>query len=197
MAGEERATPRWLDLIWLLFLLSLALLPPSHEAHKQIILLLIGIFQFLEGQFVRAVPKGGEVLSVIIKLVLATVLMIHTSDVGINSSYYSIYYLPVTTAAMYFGPLWTFLWTAISSAAYCSYLIPALKQFDLTPQGRGALMLHIVFFFLVAMIVNRLFREYRAQTHRYQLLAENLSETNRILKKTQDEEIGRASCRER
>src|SRR5437588_8217365 len=187
MTGEERATPRWLDLLWLLFLGSLAVLPPVREFHKQVLLVLIGLFQFLEPRFLQAVPNGGEVLSVIIKLVLATVLMIHTSDVGINSSYYPIYYLPVTTAAMYFGPLGTLLWTAISSAAYCSYLIPALQQFDLTPQGRGELMLHIVFFFLVAMIVNRFVMEYRAQTHRYQLLAENLSETNRILKKTQDE----------
>src|SRR5437588_7965553 len=187
MTGEERATPRWLDLLWLLFLGSLAVLPPVREFHKQVLLVLIGLFQFLEPRFLQAVPNGGEVLSVIIKLVLATVLMIHTSDVGINSSYYPIYYLPVTTAAMYFGPLGTLLWTAISSAAYCSYLIPALQQFDLTPQGRGELMLHIVFFFLVAMIVNRFVMEYRAQSQRYQVLAENLSETNRVLKKTQDE----------
>src|SRR5947209_7534863 len=187
MTGEERATPRWLDLIWLLFLGSLALLPPVREFHKQIILLFIGVFQFLEGPFIRRVPREGPVLSVVIKVVLATILMIHTSDIGINSSYYPIYYLPVTTAAMYFGPLGTLIWTAISSAAYCSYLIPALKQFDLTPEGRGELLLHIVFFFLVAMIVNRFVMEYRAQSQRYQLLAENLSETNRVLKKTQDE----------
>ena len=187
MTGEERATPRWLDLLWLLFLGSLALLPPVREFHKQILLVFIGLFQFLEPRFLQAIPRGGEALSVIIKLVLATVLMIHTSDVGINSSYYPIYYLPVTTAAMYFGPVGTLLWTAVASAAYCSYLIPALQQFDLTPEGRGELILHIVFFFLVAMIVNRFVMEYRAQTNRYQLLAENLSETNRILKKAQDE----------
>src|SRR5947209_7027783 len=107
MAGEVRATPRWLDLIWLLFLASLALLPPVREFHKQIILLFIGAFQFLEAPFVFRVPRAGPVLSVVIKLVLATILMIHTSDIGINSSYYPIYYLPVTTAAMYFGPLGT------------------------------------------------------------------------------------------
>lgn len=187
MTGEERATPRWLDLIWLLFLGSLALLPPVREVHKQIILLFIGAFQFLESPFIRRVPREGPLLSVVIKIVLATILMIHTSDVGINSSYYPIYYLPVTTAAMYFGPIGTLIWTALSSAAYCSYLIPALKQFELTPEGRGELMLHIVFFFLVAMIVNRFVMEYRGQSQRYQLLAENLSETNRVLKKTQDE----------
>ena len=60
MVDEERGNPRWLDLLWLLFLGVLALLPPVREWHKQIILLLIGAFQLLESRFVRNIPKGGE-----------------------------------------------------------------------------------------------------------------------------------------
>src|SRR5438105_5012267 len=130
MTEEERSTPRWLDFLWLLFLGGLALLPPVREAHKQIILLLIGVFQLLETKFIAEVGRGGRVYSVVLKTVLATVLMIHTSDVGINSSYYPIYYLPVMTAAMYFGPVPTLFWTLMASAAYCSYLIPAVRKFD-------------------------------------------------------------------
>ena len=44
----ERATPRWLDVLWLIFLGGLALVPPVAELHKQLILLIIGIFQLLE-----------------------------------------------------------------------------------------------------------------------------------------------------
>ena len=99
MPGEERATPRWLlDLLWLLFLLALALLPPVRELHKRVILLLIGAFQLLETLFVSVAPKGGRHAAVIIKIVLATVLINHTGDLGINSSYYPIYYLPIMTA---------------------------------------------------------------------------------------------------
>src|SRR5438045_4766938 len=146
MTGEERATPRWLDLLWLLFLGSLALLPPVREFHKQIILVLIGVFQFLEPRFLQAIPRGGEALSVIIKLVLATVLMIHTSDVGINSSYYPIYYLPVTTAAMYFGPVGTLLRTMLASAAYCSHLLPPLHPSALTPHPPRPFTSHLASF---------------------------------------------------
>src|ERR1700760_3586465 len=79
MAGDGRATPRWLDILWLLFLGALALLPPVRELHKQVILAFIGAFQLLESRFIGVVPKHGEALSVVIKLALATVLMIHTT----------------------------------------------------------------------------------------------------------------------
>ncbi len=188
MAGNGRATPRWLDVLWLLFLGALALLPPVRELHKQVILVFIGAFQLLESRFINVIPKNGEAFSVVIKLALATVLMIHTTpDVGINSSYYPIYYLPVMTAAMYFGPVGTLLWTLVATATYGSYLVPALKEFRLTDEGLGQLALRMVFFFLVGMIVNRFVMEYRAETHRYQRVAETLSEANRNLKKAQDE----------
>lgn len=188
MAGDGRATPRWLDILWLLFLGALALLPPVRELHKQVILAFIGAFQLLESRFIVVVPKHGEALSVVIKLALATVLMIHTTpDVGINSSYYPIFYLPVMTAAMYFGPVGTLLWTLVTAATYGSYLVPALQEFQLTSEGLGQLALRMVFFFLVGMIVNRFVMEYRAETHRYQEVAETLSEANLNLKKAQDE----------
>ncbi|HEV3036534.1 MAG TPA: ATP-binding protein [Candidatus Angelobacter sp.] len=187
MGNEERANPWWLDLLWLLFLLSLVLMPPVREWHKLIIIFLIGIFQLLEGRFVRAIPRYGETLAVAIKLALAAILIMHTSDVPIRSSYYPIYYLPIVTAAMYFGPLGTLLWTFLTSAVFCSYLYPALKQYSLTREGIAELSLRIVFFFLVGMIVNRFVMESRLQTLRYRISAENLGEANRSLKKAQDE----------
>jgi hypothetical protein len=50
--ADERSTARWLDLLWLLFLAGLAILPPINEPHKQIILLLLGVFQLLERAFI-------------------------------------------------------------------------------------------------------------------------------------------------
>lgn len=46
--------------------------------------------------------RRGRAYSVMIKIGLASLLLAHTG--GINSSYYLIYYLPVVTAAMFFGP---------------------------------------------------------------------------------------------
>src|ERR1041385_7565395 len=184
----ERATPRWLDLLWLIFLGGLALLPPVEEAHKQIILLIIGIFQLLENSFVRVAGKPGPALAVMIKITLATVLINHTGDpAAINSDYYPIYYLPVMTAAMYFGPLGTLLWTAGASAAYTSYLFQAQQNFTITADSISQLAMRVLFFFFVAMTVNRFVMQYRAQVRQYQKLSETLSEANRSLKLAQEE----------
>ncbi|HEY6971255.1 MAG TPA: ATP-binding protein [Candidatus Angelobacter sp.] len=197
MAGEERPTQRWLlDVFFLLFLLALALSDPIKEIHKQIILLLIGIFQLLEARLIAAAPRRGPAYAVLIKIGLATLLLIHTIppdaavEVSINSSYYPIYYLPVMTAAMYFGPWTTLLWTLLTSAAYLSFLTPVLLQLrlhliELAPGWQAEMALRVVFFFLIAMIVNRFVMEYKAQTHRYQEIAAHLTMANENLRKAQ------------
>jgi nitrogen-specific signal transduction histidine kinase len=176
----------WLT-IWLLFLAGLALLPPQFEWHKQLILLAIGLVQLLETRLIAYIPRRGVFYVVLLKILLATALIDHTGEIGINSSYYPIYYLPVVTAALYCGPLVTLLWTVFASAAYCSYLYPALQEYDLTPQAYAYLALRIMFFFLAAMVVNRFSRQSQHQTQLYRELAERLAETNRRLEKAQDE----------
>ncbi len=95
----------WTDLVWLVFLGGLALLPPIDEIHKQLIILAIVVFQLFEGWLISRLPERGPAYSVIIKILLATLLLDHTGEVGINSSYYPIFFLPVVSAATYFGPL--------------------------------------------------------------------------------------------
>ncbi|MGA7079448.1 MAG: hypothetical protein WBY61_12100, partial [Terriglobales bacterium] len=92
----------WLT-IWLIFLLGLAVLPPQFEWHKQLILLAIGIVQLLETRLIARFPKRGVFYVITLKIVLATLLLDHTEEIGINSAYYPIYYLPVVTAALYCG----------------------------------------------------------------------------------------------
>ena len=126
-----------MDLLWLVFLLGLAVLPPVREIHKQLALLAIGIVQLAEGRIIATWPRSGRSAVVLVKIVLATLLINHTGELGINSSYYPIYYVPIVTAAIQFGPWGTLLWTSLASAAYCSYLYPALQEYTLTPDGRG------------------------------------------------------------
>ncbi|MGH9775259.1 MAG: two-component system sensor histidine kinase NtrB [Candidatus Acidiferrales bacterium] len=177
----------WMDVLWLLFLVGLAILPPINEIHKQMVLLAFGVVQLLEGRLLKLLPRRGPVYAVLLKLSLATLLIDHTEALGINSSYYPIFYLPVVTAALYFGAWGTLLWTLLAGAAYCSYLYPALQEYSLTAGGAAELALRILFFFLAAMVVNRFALENRRQTIRYRTLAEQLSETNRRLEIAQDE----------
>lgn len=186
----ENAEPKvgWLDALWLVFLAGLAVLPPISEIHKQLTLVGLGIFQLLENRLVARIPKRGRAYSVLIKIGLSTLLLGHTGELSINSIYYPIYYIPVVTAAIYFGPLGTFFWTAIASLAYCSYLIPAeLAGYELTYAGETTLVIRILFFFLAAMLVNRFVSENRRQVRRYQALSEDLAESNRRLRQAQDD----------
>jgi len=186
--AEKRATPLWVDLLWLIFLGGLAVLPPVAELHKQAILIAIGVFQLLEDRVLQlAGETRGRVVVVLAKLVLATLLINHTRDLAISSSYWPIFLLPIMTAAMHFGLLGTLLWTTAASAAYTSFLIPALEQFSLTWQGAGELMIRILFFFLVGMTVNRFVIEYRIQVRRYQLLSQTLAEANSSLQRAQED----------
>jgi signal transduction histidine kinase len=182
---DEKFT--WMDVLWLVFLAALAVLPPVQEIHKQIILVCIGALQLTEGQLIAKFPSRGRAYTVALKILLATLLIDHTGDVGINSSYYPIYYLPVITAAVYYGPWGTLFWTAMASAAYCSYLYPALQSYALEPSGETELIIRNLFFFLAAIIVNRFVIEARRQTARYRIVAEELEGTNRRLEKVQAE----------
>jgi nitrogen-specific signal transduction histidine kinase len=187
MNESKRLPINWMDVLWLIFLAGLAVLPPVFEIHKQLVLLAFGIVQLSEGWLLTKAPRRGAAYVVLLKIALATLLLDHTGEVGINSSYWPIYFLPAVTAAEYFRPLATLLWTAFASAAYCSYLYPALQEYEITREGYGILAIRILFFFLAAMVVNRFTVENRRQTKLYQELAERLTETNRKLEQAQEE----------
>ena len=124
---------------------------------------------------------------VLLKIVLATLLIDHTGEVGINSSYYPIFYLPVVTAAEYFGPLGTLLWTALASAAYCSYLYPALQEYEITAESYGLTGDPHSFLFSGGDGGEPLRGGKSPADLRYQELAGDLAETNRRLEQAQAE----------
>jgi nitrogen-specific signal transduction histidine kinase len=187
MTEAKRPTTNWMDLLWLVLLAGLALLPPVEEYHKQLILLAFGVLQLSEGWLIARVPKRGPAYLVVLKIALATALVDHTGELAINSYYYPIYYLPVVTAAEFFGPWATLLWTSLASAAYCSYLYQATQEFEITAENYELLAIRILFFFLASMLVNRFVIQNRRTTQRYQELAETLAETNRRLEQAQAE----------
>lgn len=185
MPEVERPKPGWMDFVWLVFLAGLALQDPWFEIHKEFTLLAIGVFQIFEYRFLAVAGPRGRHYSVLLKIALASFLLQHTG--GINSSYYLIYFLPVVTAAMFFGPWATLGWTALTSAAYCYFLIPALRVYVLDAEGATELAIRNMFFFLAAIAVNRFVMENRRQARQYRELAEQLAATNRQLAAAQEE----------
>ena len=189
MTKGRRSNITWMDVLWLLFLAALALLPPQREWHKQAILVTFGVEQLCEGWIVARMPRRGAAYVVLIKIGLATLLIDHTEEISINSSYWPIYFLPVMTAAEFFSAWATLLWTALASVAYCSYLYldPEIRELEIPSESYGLLAIRVLFFFLAAMLVNRFVIEIRRQTQRYQETAETLAETNRRLEQAQAE----------
>ena len=187
MSETKRPKINWMDLLLLGFLAGLALVPPVKEPHKQAILLAFGILQLCEGWLIARVPRRGATYLVLMKIALATLLIDHTGEVSINSSYWPIFFLPAVTAAEYFGPWATLVWTTVTAGAYCSYLYPATQEFEIGVEGYSQLAIRILFIFLPALVVNRFVVEIRQQTKRYQELAETLAETNLRLEQAQAE----------
>jgi two-component system sensor histidine kinase HydH len=187
MLDRERSAISWIDFLWLAFLGGLALLPPLSEIHKQLIILAIVVFQFFEGRLISRLPKRGPAYSVAIKILLATLLLDHTGEMGINSNYYPIYFLPVVSAAVYFGPVATLAWTAAASLAYLSLLIPALQEYDLDPAGASILTIRVLFFFIAGILVNRFVMENRRQVERLEILSGQLEQTNQQLRRAEAE----------
>src|SRR5437879_8538779 len=150
MSEAKRPTFNWMDLLWLLFLAGLALLPPVKEYHEQFILLAFGVVQLREGWLVDRLQVRGAAYVVLIKIALATLLVNHTGEISINSSYWPIYFLPAVTAAEYFSPWATLFWTTLASAAYCSYLYldPEVQELEIPGESYGLLAIRILFFFL-------------------------------------------------
>ena len=178
MAERKHLKTGWMDLVWLLFLLGLAVLPPIDEPHKQFTLLAIAVLQLFEGKLAERFPGRGWGYVVLLKILLATLLIDHTGGLSINSNYYPIYYLPVFTAALHFEAGGTLIWTAIASAAYSSYLYPALQEYELTQESIAELAQRILFFFLAAVVINQFATKSRKQTA-------DLAESNRQLEKAQ------------
>src|SRR5882762_6302799 len=187
MLDRERSAISWIDFLWLVFLGGLALLPPRSEIHKQLIILAIVVFQLFEGWLISRLPKRGPAYSVLIKILLATLLLDHTGDLGINSNYYPIFFLPVISAAIYFGPVATLAWTTVASLAYLSLLIEALQEGDLDPAGASILTIRVVFFFIAAILVNRFVMENRRQVERLETLSKQLEQTNQELRRAEAE----------
>jgi len=187
MLDRERSAISWIDFLWLVFLGGLALLPPLSEIHKQLIILAIVVVQLFEGWLINRQPTRGPAYVVAIKILLATLLLDHTGDMGINSNYYPIFFLPVVSAAVYFGPIGTLAWTTVASLAYLSLLIEALQEYQLDPAGISILTIRVLFFFIAAILVNRFVMENRRQVERLETLSKKLEETNRELRRAEAE----------
>ncbi len=173
---------RGIDIVWLFFLVALAALAmtkPEHSWFEWLALLALGAVQIAEGYLGVSSDPHKAALAIGIKLGLCCLLVWLTG--GIESSYYLIFLLPIVSGASLFGLRGALLTTVVSSGLYVAFLLLVDFQTSyLPPEGLLELTQRVVFFFLSAVLVNRLATENRLKTDR-------LAETNRELSEAQAE----------
>jgi signal transduction histidine kinase len=159
----SRLKPRRIDLLWLLVMAVLAALAstqPRHSPMEFVALGLMALAQIAEMRFGVFQRRRGAIVAVGVKLGLAWWLVWAT--LGIESSYYLIFLLPVVSAASTLGLAGTLVAALASSLAYCSFLLYAWwDQYELAPGGERELGIRVLFLFMTGILLNHFVTESR------------------------------------
>jgi signal transduction histidine kinase len=173
---------RAIDAVWLIFLCALAALGMTRQEHslyEWLVLLALGGVQIAEARLDVSSDRTSAALAIAVKLVLCYWLVAETD--GVESSYYLIFLLPIVSAASLFELGGALLATLVASGLYLSFLFYVdFQTYYLLPEGERELTVRVLFFFLSAIVVNRLATENRRKTER-------LAEANRDLREAQAE----------
>ena len=173
---------RALDAVWLIFLAALAglgLTKQEHTPYEWLVLLALGALQIAETRLDVASDRRMALLSISVKSVLCYWLVAETG--GVESSYYLIFLLPIVSAASLFEAGGALLATLLCSGLYLSFLLLVdFERYYLMPEGVDELTVRVIFFFVSAILVNRLATDNRRKT-------ESLAEAYRDLKEAQAE----------
>jgi signal transduction histidine kinase len=178
---------RAIDVVWLIFLAALAavgLLREPHSPYEWFVLLALGAVQMAETRLAVSTDRGAAALTVAIKLALCYWLVAETG--GIESSYYLIFFLPIVSAASLFELGGVLITTAASVALYLSFLL--FVDFEtnyLAPEGIRELALRVPFFFLIAIVVNRLATENRRKTEHLAAANQELTEAQAEVRRSE------------
>ncbi|HLH05524.1 MAG TPA: ATP-binding protein [Bryobacteraceae bacterium] len=172
------------DVAWLIFVAALILTIPETNYNYTILVIVIGAFQIIEPRLTLFSSTRGQVVSVALKLLLSYLLVGWSH--GVSSLYYSIFLIPVVSAAAIFELPGVVLVTAVACAAYFSFLLPVfIGDFQLPPDYLDVMGLRASFFAIIAFLVYQQAKAKRDQMRRTEEAAQRLAETNRELRETQ------------
>lgn len=177
---------RNIDVVWLLLLAALAALGLTQDTHSPFewaALLGLGVVQIAEGHLGWAESRRKSALAIVAKLALCYLFVVATG--GIESSYYLILFLPIVSGASTFGLTGTLLTTTAAGGLYLSTLLYVLDSYYVPPDGQRELVVRILFFFLMAILVNRLATENRMKTERLSRAYEDLSKAEAEVRRSE------------
>lgn len=172
---------RTIDLFWLIFLGALAAVgasQPSHTIWEWVTLFALGAVQIAEPHLGVTESTRRTLAAIGIKMGLCYWLVWSTG--GLESSYYFIFLLPIVSCASTFELSGSLLGTALASGLYLAHALYVPEEYYVTDEGKRELTVRVLFFFLSAILVNRLATDNRRQTER-------LAQANRELSEAQAE----------
>jgi two-component system sensor histidine kinase HydH len=168
------------DFLWLLLFAALGVFGPERTPEAILLLSALAVFQIIESKVPALTTDNGNIVSILVKLVLAYVLVGFTD--GITSSYYFILLLPVISAATTLGLLGTTIFIVLASAAYLSFLLFLDWQHQYIPPDQiPQLLLRVALLPWVGFLTQQLAKANRLRARNYQAVAEQLATANRNL----------------
>ncbi len=172
------------DIVWALLFAAFGVFGPERTPEAIILLASLAIFQIIESKVPALATDRGNIISIIVKLVLAYILVGFTD--GITSSYYFILLLPVISAATTLGLVGTTIIIFLASSAYLSFLLFLDWQHQYIPQDQiPQLLLRVALLPWVGFLTQQLANANRLRARNYQAVAEQLATANRNLQEAE------------
>ena len=174
------------DFAWLLFCAALIATAPERNYNALILVPLIAAFQIVEPRLRVFDSRRGQIVSTALKLILSYLLVGWTH--GIASSYYSIFLIPVISAATLFELPGVICVIAIAVIAYLSFLSPHFLDYESLQDSPGYLnevSLRACFFAIIGFLVYQQAHAKRKEMQRTEDAVLRLEETNRDLQEAQ------------
>jgi len=170
------------DLIWIPLFVALALASEILDAWVLVPLSLLFLVQVMESKIPALSRTAGRVIWILLKLSLVYVLIGFTN--GIDSNYWVLLMLPVVSAATVFGLLGALIFTALTGAAYLSFLLFLGERFIL--ENPVVVFYRVACLFMMGNLANTLAAALREQSEQHRRTAENLQEANRQVMAAQE-----------
>jgi two-component system sensor histidine kinase HydH len=173
------------DFAWVIFIGGLIAADPETNDQLQIFLILIGAFQIVEPRLKLFSSRRGQITSIVLKLFLSYLLVGYTHT--FTSYYYSVFLIPVVSAATIFDLAGVVLVTVIAGAAYFSFLLPIFVDWNTyrIEDYLGIMCLRVSFWAIVAFLVYEQARAKRDEMLLTQRAVSDLAESNKNLRAAQ------------
>jgi len=184
-AGSRWYVPRAIDGVWLVLFAALAVVSPHPNEAEYELLALLALFQLVEPRVPCFRTRHGSMIAAGFKLIAAYLLVGVTG--AINSSYYLLLLFPVV-AAVNSGGAWALAAvSALSCAAYLSFLLFLdWSRYDLPPDEARELGLRVLLFVILVVLMNEVASAARLRARQYMQTAAELAVANRNLAAAQD-----------